>query len=110
RCFPKPGDAAGVCRCVYGIGRNRTEKEVPMNPRRVGVLLFREVVQGPKNFIFIFAIVVPLALSFILSALFGTLFSDKPSLGITDAGDSQFTRSAAAAGAFTLREYTSEAE
>ena len=81
-----------------------------MNPRRVGILLFRELVQGPKNFIFIFAIVVPVVMSFAVSLLFGTLFSEKPRLGIADAGDSQFTRSAAATEAFTVQEYASEAE
>lgn len=80
-----------------------------MNPRRVGVLLYREFVQGPKNFIFIFAVVVPLVLSFTLSLLFGTLFSGKPRMGISDAGDSQFTRSAAAMEAFTVKEFASEA-
>ena len=49
-----------------------------MNLRRVGVLLFRELVQGPKNFILIFAVVVPLVLSLVLSLLFGTLFAGKP--------------------------------
>ncbi len=81
-----------------------------MNPRRVGVLLFREFVQGPKNFIFIFALVVPLVMSFVLSLLFGTLFSGKPRLGISDAGNSQFTRSAAAVEAFAVQEYDSQAD
>jgi len=79
-----------------------------MNPRRVGVLLFREFVQGPKNFIFIFAVIVPLVMSLVMSLVFGTLFSDKPRLGIADGGDSQFTRSAAAMEAFTVQEYASE--
>ena len=80
-----------------------------MNLKRVGVLLYREFVQGPKNFIFIFAVVVPLVLSFIMSLLFGTLFAGKPRLGINDAGDSQFTRSAQAVEAFIVREYANEA-
>lgn len=81
-----------------------------MSLRRVGILLYREFVQGPKNFIFIFALVVPLVLSFVLSVLFGTLFAGKPRLGISDAGYSQFTRSAAAMESFTVREYDNEAE
>jgi ABC-2 type transport system permease protein len=80
-----------------------------MNPNRVGILLYRELVQGPKNFIFIFAVVVPLVLSFVLSLLFGTLFAGKPRLGIFDAGASQFTAAAAATEAFTLRRYADEA-
>ena len=80
-----------------------------MSLRRVGILLYRELVQGPKNFILIFAVVLPLVLSLALSLLFGTLFAGKPRLGIVDAGDSQFTRSAAAMQSFTVREYDSEA-
>jgi ABC-2 type transport system permease protein len=80
-----------------------------MSLRRVGILLYRELVQGPKNFILIFAVVVPVVLSLVLSLLFGTLFAGKPRLGIVDGGDSQLTRTAAAMPSFTLREYTSEA-
>ncbi|MBN1136489.1 MAG: ABC transporter permease [Anaerolineae bacterium] len=83
-----------------------------MNIRRVGLLLFREMVQGPKNFIFVFAVVVPLAMSLVMSLIFGTLFSGKPRLGIAAAtavtGGSAFTRSAAAMEAFVVREYASE--
>jgi ABC-2 type transport system permease protein len=81
-----------------------------MSLRRVGILLYREFVQGPKNFIFLFSVVVPLVLSFVLSLLFGTLFAGKPRLGISDTGNSQFTLSAEAMEAFTVREYASEAE
>jgi ABC-2 type transport system permease protein len=81
-----------------------------MNLRRVSILLYREFVQGPKNFVFIFAVAVPLLLSFVLSLLFGTLFAEKPRLGIADAGDSQFTRSAEAMEAFIVREIPSEAK
>lgn len=80
-----------------------------MTARGVGVLLLREFRQGMKNFFFIFAVVVPLVMSFVLSLLFGNLFAGKPRLGIRDEGDSHFTRSAAAMEAFTVREYPSEA-
>lgn len=60
-----------------------------MNLRRVGVLLKREFVYGPKNMMFTFAIVVPVLLSLIVSLLLGTLFSGKPKLGIVDGGQSQ---------------------
>lgn len=80
-----------------------------MNPRRVGILLFREVVQGPKGFVFIFAVIVPLLMSFVLLLVFGTLFEEKPRLGIADAGDSQLARAAAALDAFSVERYASEA-
>ncbi len=81
-----------------------------MKLRRVGILLFRELVQGPKSFIFIFAVVVPLALTLAVTLIFGTLFSEKPRLGIVDAGSSQFTESATATDAFTVHAYASETD
>jgi ABC-2 type transport system permease protein len=60
-----------------------------MNLRRVGVLISKELIYGSKNLMFIFAVVIPLALSLILSLLVGTLFSGKPRLGVADLGSSQ---------------------
>jgi len=57
--------------------------------RRVSILLGKEFLQGPKNFIFIWAIVAPVAISLVFSLVFGTLFSDTPKLGIADEGDSR---------------------
>jgi ABC-2 type transport system permease protein len=60
-----------------------------MNPKRIAVLLVKELWLGPKNFIFIWAIVAPVLISLVLSLVFGTFLSEKPRLGITDEGDSQ---------------------
>ncbi|NCC31702.1 MAG: ABC transporter permease [Chloroflexia bacterium] len=80
-----------------------------MSLYRVGVLLYRELVQGPKNIIFIFAVVVPLVLSFVLALLFGTLFSGKPRLGIVDEGSSQLSQSAAAMTSIRLTIFDTQA-
>lgn len=56
-----------------------------MNLRRVSVLIGKELIHGPKQFIFIWAILAPIAVSLVLSFVFGTLFHDKPRLGIVDA-------------------------
>lgn len=80
-----------------------------MNLNRVGTLLYRELVQGPKSFIFIFAIVVPVVLSLVLSLLFGTLFSGKPRLGISAASNTQFAQTALAAEGILVREFADEA-
>ena len=66
-----------------------------MSLRRIGVLLSKEFIQGPKNFIFVYAIVLPVVMSLVLSAIFGTLFSETPKLGVTDEGSSQLTVSLA---------------
>ena len=60
-----------------------------MNLRRVGILLGKELWHGPKNFIFILALVMPIVISLVISLIFGTLFSAKPRLGLVDEGGSQ---------------------
>jgi ABC-2 type transport system permease protein len=60
-----------------------------MNPRRVAVLLGKEFVHGSRGFFFIFAVAAPLTLSLVVSLVFGTLFSEKPKLGVTAEGNSQ---------------------
>ena len=60
-----------------------------MNIKRVGVLLTKDLIQGPKSFIFILVVVAPVVMSLAVSLVFGTLFSETPKLGIVDEGNSQ---------------------
>ena len=60
-----------------------------MSLRRVGILLGKELLQGHKNFIFVWAVVAPIVISLVFSLLFGTWLSDKPKLGVVDEGSSQ---------------------
>ncbi|UCG82398.1 MAG: ABC transporter permease, partial [Dehalococcoidia bacterium] len=62
-----------------------------MSLRRVSVLLGKEFFTGPKNFIFIMALVAPIILSLVVMLIFGTLFADEATLGFVDEGDSQLT-------------------
>jgi ABC-2 type transport system permease protein len=78
-----------------------------MSLRRVGILLSKEFRHGSKSFIFIIAIVMPLVLSFVLSMVFGTLFSEKPKLGVSDEGDSQLTNLIMESDSIIGREYDS---
>ncbi|MFC1945719.1 ABC transporter permease [Chloroflexota bacterium] len=78
-----------------------------MSIRRVGILLSKEFLYGPKNFIFIFAVVAPILISVVLSLVFGTLFANQPKLGIYDEGVSQLPALAADAGAVDTTEYAS---
>ena len=59
-----------------------------MSLRRVGILLVKEFLKGPKSFM-IWAIAAPLVISLVVSLVFGTMFSEKPKLGIVDEGSSQ---------------------
>ncbi|MEZ4592129.1 MAG: ABC transporter permease [Chloroflexota bacterium] len=80
-----------------------------MSLRRVAILLGKEFSRGPRNFIFIFALVVPIVLSLVLSLLFGTFFSGKPKLGVADLGDSALVTQASASDSILLSEYASDA-
>ncbi|MBA7644925.1 hypothetical protein ES703_52674 [subsurface metagenome] len=60
-----------------------------MSLKRIGILLGKEFLQGPKNFIFIWALVLPIVISLVFSLVFGTLFTEKPKLGVVDEGSSQ---------------------
>ncbi len=79
-----------------------------MSVRRVAVLLGKEFVRGPRNFIFIFALVVPVVLTLVLSLLFGSFFSGKPKLGVADMGQSQLVTEATAVDSIIVNEYESD--
>ena len=81
-----------------------------MSLRRIFILLYREAVQGPKNVVFIFTIVVPIGLSLALGLIFGTFFSGKPRLGIVDLGASRVTQLAETMPGFIVRRYTGETD
>lgn len=60
-----------------------------MSLRRIGVLLAKELIWGPKGFVFIMAIAAPLIVSLLINLLVGTFFSGKPKLAVFDGGQSQ---------------------
>lgn len=81
-----------------------------MNIRRVYVLLVKELRHSSKNFIFVFAIVIPIVLSLVITLLFGSLFSGKPKLGINDQGDSELAAMLVDTDALLSKEYSSDDE
>lgn len=81
-----------------------------MNLRRVGILLGKEFLQGPRNYIFTMAIVLPVVLSLAISLVFGTLLTDRPRLGIVDEGGSSFVAMAQELDSVDTGEYGSESE
>lgn len=76
-----------------------------MTVRRVLALAGKELFQGPKNLLFMMAIVMPLALSLLLNLLFGSVFSGEPVLGIVDQGDSRLPDLVSALGSLQVRSY-----
>jgi ABC-2 type transport system permease protein len=81
-----------------------------MSLRRVSVLLGKEFLQGSKNYIFIMAIVAPVLISLVLSLVFGTLFTEKPKLGIMDEGQSQLVTMIQELDSVITKEYGSISE
>ncbi len=80
-----------------------------MNLRRLWVLLRKDFFQGARSFLFIFGVIVPVAMTFILNLLFGSIFSETPRLGIVDAGEpSAFTTELEAADYLISSRYDSE--
>ncbi len=77
-----------------------------MSLKRVSVLLGKEFLHGPKNYIFIFAIVAPIIISLVVSLVFGTLFTEKPKLGIVDEGNSQLVAMSQELDSVITKEYS----
>jgi len=80
-----------------------------MNPKRVGVLVGKELVYGSKNLMFIFAVAIPLVFSLIMSLLVGTLFGGEPRLGVVDLGSSALLGRLSQLDYVTTRSYDSAA-
>ena len=81
-----------------------------MSLKRVGILLGKELWQGPKSFMFIWVIVLPIVLSLVLSLIFGALFSEKPKLGVLDEGSSQLVTMAEQLTSVVTKDYGSVSE
>ena len=56
-----------------------------------GTMRPREFRLGPRSPIFIWVILLPLAMSFLISAVFGSLLDPEARLGIVDLGSSEIT-------------------
>jgi len=84
-----------------------TEEKVPMNLRRISVLLGKEFIHGPKSFMFIWAVVAPIGFTLVATLAFGTFFSEKPKLGIFDEGNSQLVANVQELDSLTTKVYES---
>ncbi len=81
-----------------------------MSLKRVGILLGKELWQGPRSFIFVWALIMPIIISLVISLIFGTLFTEKPKLGLVDEGNSQLVAMAEQLSSVITKEYGSVAE
>jgi ABC-2 type transport system permease protein len=81
-----------------------------MNLRRILILLRKELFQGPRNMIFLFALVVPVVFTLVINLIFGNFFSGRSRLGIVDQGDSDLVPLAQDSAALIVRTFDTEAE
>ena len=65
-----------------------------MNLKRVFKILRKDFSVGPRKPFFIWALVIPFALTLLFQFAFGSLFEPQPRLGIVDLGNSELTRAA----------------
>jgi ABC-2 type transport system permease protein len=63
-----------------------------MNIRKVFILLGNELLHGPRGFILIMIIAVPLLITLAINLAFGDLFSGIPRLAVYDEGNSQIVK------------------
>ncbi|MDI6843041.1 MAG: ABC transporter permease [Anaerosomatales bacterium] len=76
-----------------------------MSPRLVTTILKKDFSLGPRSAVFLWALVLPLAITLILQVAFGSLFQPKPRLGVVDEGGSQVARDVRAMEGIRVREY-----
>ncbi len=81
-----------------------------MSLKRVCILLGKELWQGPKNFIFVYVLVMPIIISLVFSLIFGTLFDEKPKLGMVDEGSSQLVAMAEQLTSVVTNKYSNVSE
>ncbi|HEX78859.1 MAG TPA: ABC transporter permease [Dehalococcoidia bacterium] len=81
-----------------------------MNIKRTAVLLGKEFIHGPKSFMFVWAVIAPIGFTLIATLAFGTLFSERPKLGIYDKGDSQLVLNIQELDSITTKVYDNTSE
>jgi len=81
-----------------------------MSLRRIGVLLYKELVQGMNSFMFILAIILPIVLTLAVSLIFGTFFTQRVNIGVYDVGTSAFAEVTDALDSVDLSVYETEQE
>jgi ABC-2 type transport system permease protein len=76
--------------------------------RRIVTLLVKDFKFESRSFMFIWALAMPLFLSLVLGLLFGSIFSDKPRMGVVDTGGSSVGAAVKALNHIVVQSYESE--
>jgi ABC-2 type transport system permease protein len=93
------------------MGRHgNLEEALPMNLKRVWILIKTEVFHGPKDMVLIMAVVLPILLALFVNLAFGDIFTDKAKLGIYDEGNSPLAGKLSSIESMSLKTYDNEAD
>ncbi|MDF1597195.1 MAG: ABC transporter permease [Acidimicrobiia bacterium] len=65
-----------------------------MNATKAWHIMRKELRMGPRSPLFLYALVLPVVMTFIIVGVFGSLFAPSPRLGIVDEGNSAVVRAA----------------
>jgi ABC-2 type transport system permease protein len=60
-----------------------------MSIQRILVLFRKEIKINASNFLVVFAVIIPIVLSLLVTLVFGDLFADEPRIGLIDPGSSE---------------------
>ncbi len=77
---------------------------------RAWTVMTKDLKMGPRSPLFLYAIILPVAMTFLIVGVFGTLFAPSPRLGIVDQGDSEIAATAAALEGIEVTTVTSIAD
>ena len=59
-----------------------------MNASRTWQIMSKELRMGPRSPLFLYALILPVVLTFVIQGVFGSLFEPAPRLAIVDEGNS----------------------
>ena len=62
-----------------------------MSMKRTFLMVFKDLRMGPRSPIFLFALLMPILITFLVQVVFATLIDPEPRLGIADLGQSEIT-------------------
>jgi ABC-2 type transport system permease protein len=81
-----------------------------MSIRRIRVLVGKELKYRSTSFFLVFAIVGPIMFTLMIKLVFGSLFAEKPKLGIYDQGQSKIVAALQNMESINLKQFASESE
>ncbi len=81
-----------------------------MSLKRTWTLIKNELLHGPKGAVIAISVITPLALALLVNLAFGTIFSQRPKVGVFDEGNSRLVSVLGGNGAIAFKVYRGEGD